>query len=141
MSDRPEAVLASAARTRENFYGTGTILVIDDEEIVRDVAKKSLEGCGYTVLVADSGRSAIDVFKREPRRICVVILDLSMPGMNGRETLLELMKIRRDVKVIVSSGYSEREAMRSFMGSEVSAFLQKPYTSSTLAETVKLAVA
>ena len=93
----PEAVL----------QGSGVVLVIDDEQVVRDMAKKALERHGYTVLVADGGLAAIDLLKRHPGNIDLAVLDLSMPGMSGEETLPELRKLRPEVKVFVSSGYSE----------------------------------
>jgi PAS domain S-box-containing protein len=120
--------------------GTGVVLVIDDEHVVRDMAKKALERHGYTVLVADGGLGAIDVLKRHPGKIDLAVLDLSMPGMSGEETLPELRKIRPELKVFVSSGYSESEAMTMFRGQRVSGFVQKPYTSAVLAEKVKCAL-
>jgi len=140
-SDRPAAVSAANALPRRELHWTGAILVVDDEEVVREVARKSLQRYGFTVLLADSGRAAIDIFQRETREISLVLLDLCMPGMSGGETLTELKRIRPDVKVIVSSGYSEHEAMKSFTASQVSGFIQKPYSSARLAEKVKTAVA
>ena len=70
----------------------------------------------------------------------MIVLDLSMPGMSGEETLHELRKIRPGVKVLMSSGYSEAEAMTTFRGQQVSGFIQKPYTSAGIAESVKLAL-
>ena len=132
------AAEAPAALARAGtLQGSGTILVVDDEQIIRDMAKKALERHGYTVLLADSGAAAIDVFRRHPDSIALVVLDLSMPGMSGEETLPELRKIRPEFKVVVSSGYSESEAMPLFKGQEVSGFVQKPYTSSGIAEKVK----
>jgi signal transduction histidine kinase/CheY-like chemotaxis protein len=121
-------------------YGSGMILVVDDEEMVRDLAKASLVRYGFNVLLADGGPAAIDIFKREPRRISLVLLDSSMPGMSGQEVLLVLRSIRPEVKVVVSSGYTESETMRIFLGQQVSGFIQKPYTSSRLAEKVKSAI-
>jgi CheY-like chemotaxis protein len=117
--------------------GAGTVLVVDDEQLVREMAKRSLERRGYAVLLADSGAAAIDVFRRHPGKIELVVLDLSMPGMSGEETLPELRQIRPDFKVVVSSGYSESEAMPLFRGQRVSGFVQKPYTANGLAEKVK----
>ena len=122
------------------LQGTGTILVVDDEEMLRVLAKKALERYGYKVLVVDGGLGVINVFKRHPGDISLVVLDLSMPGMGGEEALLELRKIRPHVKVVVSSGYSEAETMGLFAGQRVSAFLQKPFTSTQLAEKVKVAL-
>ena len=117
------------------------ILVVDDEAFVRELAKRALERHGYTVLLADSGLAAIDVFKRHPGDIALVILDLSMPNMNGEEVLPELRKIRPEAKVVISSGYSEAETMRLFGNQKLSGFLQKPYTASRIAENVKRALA
>ena len=120
--------------------GSGAILVVDDERIVREMTKKGLERHGYTVLLAESGLAAIDVCRRHPGDIALVVLDLSMPHMSGEEALPELRKIRPDVKVLVSSGYSEAETMTLFKGQRVSGFIQKPYTSSGLAEKIKICV-
>jgi nitrogen-specific signal transduction histidine kinase/CheY-like chemotaxis protein len=120
--------------------GTGTVLVVDDEHFVREMVKKSLERYGYKVLLADGGLAAIDVFKRHPGEISLVLLDLSMPELSGEDTLPELRRIRPDVKVVISSGYSESEAMRVFRGQRVSGFVQKPYTSWRLVEKIKSAL-
>uniref|UniRef100_Q022C0 histidine kinase n=1 Tax=Solibacter usitatus (strain Ellin6076) TaxID=234267 RepID=Q022C0_SOLUE len=115
----------------------GTILVVDDERMVRDLVKQALEDHGYTVLLAESGPMAIDVMKSRPGGIDLVLLDLSMPGMSGAEVLPEIRKILPDVKVMLSSGYSEAESMQMFEGQQVSAFLQKPFTLNTLRDAVK----
>jgi len=119
------------------LQGTGTVLVVDDERMVREMVKRALERQGYTVLLADSGFAAIDVLRRHPGEIALVLLDLSMPHMNGEEALPELRKIRPEVKVVVSSGYSESEAMALFKGQRVAGFIQKPYTSEGIASKVK----
>lgn len=130
----PKAASASASS------GTGTVLVVDDEALVRETARRSLERRGYKVLLAESGLEAIDIFKRHTGDISLVVLDLSMPGMSGEETLPELRKIRPGVKVMVSSGYSESETMKLFRGQRVAGFIQKPYTSGRLADLVKAAI-
>jgi CheY-like chemotaxis protein len=139
-SGRNPADQLPAPAPRAALLGSGVVLVVDDEAVVREMAKKVLERHGYTVLMADSGTAAIDVFRRHPAGIALVLLDLSMPNMNGEETLPELRKIRPETKVIVSSGYSEAETMALFRGQQVSGFVQKPYTSTGLAEKVKLAL-
>ena len=101
------------------------------------MARQALTRYGFSVLLADSGLAAIDIFKREPRPIALVLLDLSMPGMSGEEVLPELRRIRPEVKVVVSSGYAEAEAMKVFEGHRVSGFIQKPYTFVRLAEKVQ----
>jgi PAS domain S-box-containing protein len=131
---------APAAAPSHIAQGSGVVLVVDDEQIVRDMAQRVLERHGYTVLVADGGLAAIDILKRRPGKVDMVLLDLSMPGMSGEETLPELRKIRPEVKVLVSSGYSESEAMIMFRGQRVSGFLQKPYSSAVLADKVNRAL-
>ena len=127
----------ATARGDATLQGAGTILVVDDEPMVRQLAQKALERHGYTVLLADSGLAAIDVFRRHPGQIALVLLDLSMPGMSGQEALPELRKIRPEAKMLISSGYGESEAMTLFTGQQVSGFIQKPYTSKRIAEKVK----
>lgn len=116
--------------------GTETILFVDDEEYVRQIAQRSLELFGHRVLLAESALAAIDTLKRHPGDIALVVLDLSMPGMSGGEALPELRKIRPGVKVVVSSGFSEVETMISLRGQQISGFIQKPYTAASLAEQV-----
>jgi len=132
--------VAPVTTRRTDLSGSGTILVVDDEEVVREMARNTLERHGYRVLLADRGLAAIDVVRRHPGDITLVFLDLSMPGMGGEEVLPELRKVRPNTKVIVSSGYSEAEMMRLFAGQHVSGFLQKPFTSTGLAEKVKTAL-
>jgi CheY-like chemotaxis protein len=116
------------------------VLVVDDEDIVLRQARVALERHGYRVLAAASGPMAIDAFQRDPLAIDVVLLDLSMPGMDGRETLDFLARIRPGVKAIVSSGYGEPEIMRRFAGRTVAGFLQKPYRPAVLIAKVEEAL-
>ena len=127
--------------TAGDLHGSGTVLVVEDEELVRTIAKKALELFGYQVLVADGGLAAIDVLKRHPGEIAAVVLDLSMPGMSGEEALPEILKIRPGAGVLVSSGYSETETMRLFQGQRVAGFIRKFYTADLLARKLKAAIA
>jgi PAS domain S-box-containing protein len=105
----------------------GTILIVDDEETVRTVAKLALEKSGFRTLSARDGREAIDVFRRENGAVDVVLLDMTMPHLGGEETFRELRRIRPDVKVILSSGYNEYDAVNRFAGKGLAGFIQKPY--------------
>ena len=116
--------------------GSGTILVVDDEDVVRKLAKNALERVGYTVLLAESGQAAIDLFKTTDEQVSLVLLDMTMPGLNGHETFLQLKRIRPTVKVLLSSGYNELETTRRFSGQGLAGFIQKPYTAGTLSKTV-----
>ncbi len=120
-----------------DFSGDATVLVVDDEPVVLKMAESTLRRYGYKVLVAANGREAVDLFRPCPEEIGLVLLDMTMPVLSGEETLRELRAIRPQVRVIVSSGYNEIEALRRF-GDGVAGFLQKPYRAATLAEKVKL---
>ncbi len=131
---------AAVPAPRLSLRGSGVILVVDDEALVREMAKRALERHGYTVLAADSGPAAIDLFRTRSEEIALIVLDLSMPKLSGEQTLPHLRKIRPEVKVIISSGYSEAETMLLFKDDPISGFIQKPYTATTIAEKVKLAL-
>jgi CheY-like chemotaxis protein len=108
------------------------ILVMDDEEIIRDVAEQMLEQLGYDVISAKDGAEAIEIYKREldnNARIDVVILDLSVrDGMDGNEAMLDLLKIDPDIRAIVSSGYSNNPEMLEYRKYGFKNFVDKPYT-------------
>jgi len=112
-------------------FGSGTILVIDDEETVRNVARIALERCGYEVLAAEDGQKGVNLFEENPDAISLILLDMAMPGLSGEETLRRIRAIRPDTPVVVSSGFSETDARAKF-GDGISAFLQKPYTAKQL---------
>ena len=120
--------------------GRPTILVIDDEPLVRRTTKSMLEHYGYTVVVAESGKEGVDLFNVLTDRVSLVLLDMTMPIMNGEETLRHLKTSQPDVKVILSSGYNEVEAIQRFTGKGLAGFIQKPYSAAALAEKVKMAL-
>jgi PAS domain S-box-containing protein len=109
------------------WRGSGTVLVADDEEAMRRICKLMLEKCGFTVITADDGRDAVEKFSRYSADVSAVLLDLTMPRLSGEETYEELVKIRPDVKVILTSGYSETEACRRFGRRAIAGFVQKPF--------------
>jgi PAS domain S-box-containing protein len=115
--------------------GPGTVLVVDDEDMVRRVAQASLEIRGYKVLTASNGLEAIHAAGEHPE-IHVVLLDLTMPLMGGEEAIDGILAARPGVKVIVSTGYGHREAVARFGRKHVAGFLQKPYTSTQLADMI-----
>jgi CheY-like chemotaxis protein len=116
--------------------GAGAVLVVDDEEIVRNMARFALERNGYKVLIAPDGQTAVEIFGRNAEEISVVLLDLKMPGMSGTEALELMQRIRPEVKVVACTGYGEAEAVRLFGERRISAFLQKPFTAQKLAATL-----
>jgi PAS domain S-box-containing protein len=138
---REQARTASVPEdTQQDYTGSGAVLVVDDEELVRRAAAAALEHCGYTVITAGDGRVAAELFRKFSSRIVLVVLDLSMPVMNGEECLRIINDIRPDVPVILSSGFSEADTVRRFGASRFAGFLQKPYTAAHLAEMAKAAV-
>lgn len=119
------------------IFGRGMILLIDDEEIVRSVAKDLLENLGYEVLEARDGLEAIDIFKKKNSDIDLVILDLIMPRVSGKETFYQLKEINPNVKVLVSSGYSIDSDAKELINSGAIGFIQKPYKIKELEEVLK----
>jgi PAS domain S-box-containing protein len=117
--------------------GHEKVLLIDDEKNVTLVIGGMLESLGYKVTAVNSGRKAINLYKKK-LRFDVVFLDLNMPKMSGKETFQKLKEIEPNLKVIVSSGYSDRMMDTSPWREEVKAFLQKPYQVEELARTIRL---
>jgi signal transduction histidine kinase len=118
----------------------GTVLIIDDEDVVRRAARATLEHFGYTVFEASDGRDGTDLFSRLHDRISVVLLDLTMPRMDGQEVWRYIRRVRPDMKIVVSSGFDEAEAMRQFSESTGLDFIQKPYTASALVRKIRATV-
>lgn len=117
--------------------GSGTILLIDDEEMILDVGIELLEELGYTVKSAMSGPEAIDVFKGERGKIDLIIMDMIMPGMGGGETFDRLKEIDPDIKVLLSSGYSINGQATKILRRGCDGFIQKPFNMNQLAEKVQ----
>jgi PAS domain S-box-containing protein len=122
------------------LLGHGRILVADDEDLVRKMAKFTLETYGYATEIASNGAEALEKFRSGPADFAAVLLDLTMPVMSGEDVLHAIRKIRRDVPVVLSSGYTETEAVEKFQNLGLSGFLQKPYTATALARKIKQAV-
>jgi PAS domain S-box-containing protein len=112
------------------------ILIVDDEEVVRQAASAMLRNTGYEVALAENGRQAVDLFRRRGGRFALVLLDLTMPLMGGPQTIRELKAIRPEVPVIISTGLTEETAMQRFAGADIAGFIQKPYTLHTLVEKI-----
>ncbi len=110
----------------------GVLLVVDDEPAVRRLARRSLERLGFTVLEAEDGHVAVEMYRDQPDKIAAVLLDMTMPVMGGEEAFRQLRVIDPAVRVLLSSGYNEQEATRRFAGKGLAGFLQKPYRASEL---------
>jgi CheY-like chemotaxis protein len=118
----------------------GTILLIDDEQVVRDVTVLILERDGYRVLAAENGRRGVDLFTEHAREVKLVLLDLLMPVMGGDEAFDQIRKIRPEVPVMLLSGFEEEEAFRRFGDKKLQGFVKKPFTADWLCERVREAM-
>ena len=120
------------------WRGEGTVLVADDETAVRIVAKRLLEAFGYTVVQAKDGREALDYFVQSPAEFTAVLLDLTMPRMDGLEAFAEIRRLRGNIPVVLMSGYNEQDAVSRFAGQGLAAFVQKPFSPAELREAFRL---
>jgi two-component system, cell cycle sensor histidine kinase and response regulator CckA len=138
-----EKVLVEPVKSEKTseIKGNGTIILIDDEDQVRKMAKIMLTRIGYTVLEAKDGVEAVDIFQQHQDVICCILSDLTMPRMNGWDTLSALRKISPEIPVILSSGYDEAHAMTEARDELPNAFLGKPYRSKDLEEIIRRVLA
>ncbi len=118
--------------------GTGTILVIDDEPMMCKMATKMLEKCGYETMTAPDGLSGIEMYENMSDIINLVLLDMAMPGLSGKETFLALQKINPDIKVLLTSGFHQDERVQSVLSLGIKGFVQKPYDIYALAQSVEM---
>ena len=128
-------LIVNKQRTVMKKY-TGTILLVEDEDVVRDVAHNLLTKLGFETLVAENGKEAVDIFKKHESKISLVVMDIVMPVMDGREAFYELKEINKDVKVILLSGFKREASINSLLEEGVKGFLQKPYTIQAFREKV-----
>ncbi len=120
-----------------DLKGNETILLVDDEDIIWEVVIDMLQNMGYTVVLASDGRECVEIFKENPGKIDLVLLDMVMPEMNGHDAFFALKKIDPDVRVLLSSGYVKEEDARDVLNAGAAGFLQKPYSMIELAKRIK----
>jgi len=108
--------------------GSGTIMVVDDEINIRKVASDILKNNNYNVITVENGYEAISIYKEKKEEILLILLDLEMPKISGKDTYIELQKINPKLKVLLTSGSRENERIRSLIGMGANGFLHKPYT-------------
>jgi two-component system, cell cycle sensor histidine kinase and response regulator CckA len=117
--------------------GSETILVVDDEDLIRQLGADILEDSGYKILQASRGEEAIQIYQKKKKKIALVVLDMVMPGMGGKETFLQLKAINPKIKVLLSSGYSTNEGVGEILKEGVGGFIQKPYRDEELIAKVR----
>jgi signal transduction histidine kinase len=137
MRAKQQPVKAVNLTAAESRGPSGTVLVIDDEEVVRRTAKATLENCGYEIVLAENGTEGVRLFRALANKVSLVLLDLTMPGIGGEDVLREIKITKPEAKVVLSSGYDELEVIQRFTGKGLAGFIQKPYTSAALATKVR----
>jgi signal transduction histidine kinase/ActR/RegA family two-component response regulator len=125
--------------TERAWRGTGRVLVIDDDPMVRSVARRLLESFGLTVVDVGDGPPALEIVTADPSAFDAVLLDMTMPEMSGPEVFARLQDIRADLPVVLMSGYHEDE-LSTDLGGRISGFVQKPFTPADLASRMRVAL-
>jgi CheY-like chemotaxis protein len=106
---------------------SGTVLVVDDEGIIRDLARSALEASGFRVLEARDGLEAVEIFQSGQETVDLVLLDMTMPRMGGAEAFRRIRDLRPGVRILLTSGYTQKESMESLADLPPDGFLQKPF--------------
>jgi CheY-like chemotaxis protein len=133
-----ELPVPSGTRARRAEVRGGTILVVDDDEAVLELAREFLMRTGFEVVTASGGREALEILRADAvGSVDAAVLDLSMPDLDGRETLIEVRRLRPGLPVVVASGFSEDASAERFPVDEISAFVRKPYEAEELVEAVR----
>jgi DNA-binding NtrC family response regulator len=136
---RVEAVAPRArpARAAAEVTGTETILVVEDEQALRHVATRILQSAGYTVLMAGSGEEALLLLERHDGPVHLMMTDVVMPGMSGRNLASSLAEVHPEIKVLYASGYTDDTILRHGVLEEATHFIGKPHSRATLTRKVR----
>ncbi len=119
--------------------GSRAVLIVDDEEVVRHTAEIILQRSGYKVLTAASGEEALKLYGGQPGSIETVIIDLTLPGLSGKQLVQEFKAIEPNVRIVVTSGYDRESALQSFDGEAVDGFLPKPFRAQEIIDVIQSA--
>lgn len=117
--------------------GNETILIVDDQETIWDFLIEALQNLGYSVVLAENGLDAVEIYKSNPDQIDLVLLDMIMPKMGGHNTFYEIRAIDPDARIILSSGYVSEEEVQDILEQGAKGFLPKPHRIKTLAEELR----
>lgn len=139
-SDKDAVKIPHEAMTIGNYHGEGKVLVADDEDSVRAVARSTLERAGFEVVTAPDGREGLKMFEEMKDQLSLVILDLTMPHIGGEELYRKIRRIKAEMPVILISGYNEHELSSRFAGKGLAGFIQKPLRPAILLTSVKRAL-
>ncbi len=119
------------------WRGAGCVLVVDDEEGIRSIAALMLQQLGFEAVLANDGREAVGIFHREPGRFSLVLMDLTMPHMDGIRAYAEMRRIRDDACIVLMSGFNEEEVISEFNGDKPDGFLNKPFDCESLTRVMR----
>jgi len=115
-----------------DWCGVGTVLVVDDEVSIRETAAMMLRDMGFDTLTAEDGEQGVEIYRQHQKEIVAVLLDMTMPKLDGKGCFREIRRINKDVRVVLSSGYNERDTTNRFAGQGLAGFIQKPYAPEAL---------
>lgn len=140
-----EATAEGSVETREEHLGSlkgkgETILLVDDEEALRELGKRILEEFGYEVILAQDGESALEIYQARGQDISLVVLDLIMPGMGGRHCLGKLLEVNPSAKILIASGYALNGETKKVIDAGARGFVKKPYEIKQFLRTVREAL-
>lgn len=137
VSSKPVPSTVGGTKSNGDWHGEGTVLVVDDERVIREFVSAVLRQKGFEVVTAKDGVQAILEFRKHVDELVAVVLDLTMPNMDGAEAHREMQQIREGLPFIVISGFSETEATRSFTETSLAGFIQKPFRGEELLDALK----
>jgi two-component system cell cycle sensor histidine kinase/response regulator CckA len=141
VSDQKTSETNQTAEKDDDYLGgSETILVVDDEEMVRDIAQRLLTSVGYQVLLADSGENALKIYQDNSEKIGVVLLDLGMPGMGGKACLDRICQTYQDAKVLIASGYIQYERTDELEALGAIGMVSKPYRKNEMLKQIRSAL-
>ncbi|GMR00401.1 MAG: hypothetical protein BMS9Abin18_1248 [Zetaproteobacteria bacterium] len=120
-----------------DWCGIGTVLVVDDEKTIRETAAMMLRDMGFDTLTAEDGEQGVEVYRKHQNKIVAVLLDMTMPKLDGKGCFREIRRINKDVRVVLSSGYNEQDTTNRFAGQGLAGFIQKPYAPEALRAIMK----
>jgi two-component system cell cycle sensor histidine kinase/response regulator CckA len=125
-------------KTREEFVkGKETVLLVDDEDMIIDVAQRMLDKLGYKVFTARDGKEAVEVFRKHKEEIDAIVLDMIMPKMSGGEAFDQIKKIKPEIRVLLSSGYSINGQASEILNRGCNGFIQKPFNLQNLSKSLR----
>jgi CheY-like chemotaxis protein len=134
------AAIDQDASEAEEWQGSGTVMLVDDEASVLKIGTRMLEMLGFDVLTAVDGIDAVELFRRRKDEVELILLDITMPRMGGQEAFEKIKEIKGDAIIILSSGYEEQEVVNRFAGQGPAGFIHKPYQFETLKKMVRHAL-